>query len=170
MAEPVIPNLLKTDLKILFVGINPGTRSAELKHHFASPSNRFWRFLNDSGLTPTKFNPLEDYKLLELGFGITNIVSRTTATAAELSSAELKEGARVLRNTILQYRPQITAFLGKVIYQYFSGNKKINWGRQERSVVKGVQDFVLPNPSGLNRIPFPEQLQFFRELKSHLNL
>ncbi len=160
-----LPDLLKPGLKILFVGINPGTRSAEVGHHFAGRSNRFWKFLFESGLTPVKYDGFHDYQLLDLGYGITNIVPRTTATAAELTPAELKEGALVLLERTREYKPRIAAYLGKVIYQYLSGQKDFGWGRRESSLVSGVIDFVLPNPSGLNRMPIPEQLEMYRELK-----
>ena len=160
-----LPNLIKPDLKILFLGINPGLRSGEVGHHFAGQSNRFWKFLFESGLTPDKYDAFHDYELLDLGYGITNIASRTTATAAELTPAELKEGALVLLERIWEYRPRIAAYLGKVIYQYLSGRKDFSWGRQETSLAHEVIDFVMPNPSGLNRMPIPEQLEMYRELK-----
>lgn len=163
--ENGLPNLIKPGLKILFVGINPGTRSAEVGHHFAGRSNRFWKFLFESGLTPVKYDGFHDYELLDLGYGITNIVPRTTATAAELTPAELKEGALVLREIIREYKPRIAVYLGKVIYQYLSKRKNFGWGIQEVSLETGVIDFVLPNPSGLNRMPIPEQLEMYRELK-----
>ena len=160
-----LPDLLKPDLKILFIGINPGTRSAEVGHHFAGRSNRFWKFLFESGLTPVKYDAFRDYELLDLGYGITNIVPRTTATAAELTPAELKEGALVLLGKIRKHKPRIAAYLGKVVYQYLSGRKDFGWGRQEPALVSEVIDFVLPNPSGLNRMPIPEQLEMYQELR-----
>lgn len=161
----VLADLLKPNLKILFIGINPGTRSAEVGHHFAGSSNRFWRFLFESGLTPVKYDAFHDYELLDLGYGITNIAPRTTATAAELTPAELKEGALVLLEKINQFKPRIAAYLGKVVYQYLSGRRDFGWGFQEPALVTEVIDFVLPNPSGLNRMPIPEQLEIYRELK-----
>ena len=161
----VLPDLIESDLKILFIGINPGIRSAEVGHHFAGRSNRFWKFLFESGLTPVKYDAFHDYELLNLGYGITNIAPRTTATAAELTPAELKEGALVLLDKIRQSKPRIAAYLGKVVYRYLSGRKNFDWGRQEPTLVAGVIDFVLPNPSGLNRIPLPEQLKMYQELE-----
>ncbi len=160
-----LPHLIKPDLEILFVGINPGIRSAEVGHHFAGRSNRFWKFLFESGLTPIKYDALHDYELLDLGYGITNIVPRTTATAAELTPAELKEGAVVLLERIREFKPKIAAYLGKVIYHYLSGRKDFEWGIQEVSLETGVIDFVLPNPSGLNRMPIAEQLDRYQELE-----
>ncbi len=149
----------------MFVGINPGIRSAEVGHHFAGRSNRFWKFLFESELTPIKYDAFHDYELMDFGYGITNIVPRTTATAAELNPAELREGALILFELIKKYKPGIAAYLGKVIYQYLSGRKDFSWGMQETPLEKGVVDFVLPNPSGLNRMPIPEQLEMYRELK-----
>ena len=134
-------------------------------HHFAGRSNRFWKFLFESGLTPVKYDAFRDYELLDLGYGITNIVPRTTATAAELNPAELKEGALVLLGKTREYRPRIAAYLGKVVYRYLSGRRDFDWGRQDLSLVSGVVDFVLPNPSGLNRMPIPEQLEMYQELR-----
>lgn len=160
-----LPDLIRPGLKILFIGINPGTRSGEVGHHFAGHSNRFWKFLFESGLTPVKYDAFHDYELLDLGYGITNIAPRTTATAAELTPAELKEGALFLLERIKEFKPQMAAYLGKVIYQYLSHRKDFSWGIQEVSLEAGVVDFVLPNPSGLNRMPIPEQLDMYRELK-----
>jgi TDG/mug DNA glycosylase family protein len=159
-----IPNLLQADLKILFVGINPGLRSAAEGHHFAGHSSRFWRFLHDSGLTPVKLNAAQDHKLLSLGYGITNIVPRPTAAAAELQPEEFKAGARVLIDLLKTCQPRVAAYLGKEVYRYLNGKTKFEWGRQPVSVTPPVIDFVIPNPSGLNRMPFEDQIRFYREL------
>jgi TDG/mug DNA glycosylase family protein len=161
----VLPNLVKTDLKILFVGINPGLRSAAIGHHFAGHSNRFWRFLFDSGLTPNKLRGEEDAKLLDFDYGITNIVARPSAAAAELTPEEFRQGAIILLQLIKDIYPRIVAYLGKDIYRYLSGKAKSDWGKQDPPMVDGVIDFILPNPSGLNRMPIPEQLEFYLELK-----
>ncbi len=161
----VIPNLIQHDLKVLFVGINPGLRSAAVKHHFASRSNRFWKLLWESGLTPVKLSGELDQQMLDYGYGITNMVSRSTATAAEITKREFEEGSRRLRLFLHKYHPRIVAFLGKDIYRYFSNNKKCNWGVQPVATIEGIIDFLVPNPSGLNRMPIPEQLEQYKELK-----
>ncbi len=163
--QTVIPNLVKPDLRILFVGINPGLRSAAIGHHFAGHSNRFWRLLHDSGITPIRFKAEDDYRLLELDFGITNIVSRSSATAAELTRSEFQEGASILLKLMEKYHPTVAAYLGKDIYRHLVHRNKVDWGKQEPPVLKEVIDFVLPNPSGLNRMPYQEQLKWFLELR-----
>lgn len=160
-----LPNLIQTNLKILFIGINPGLRSAATQHHFAGYSNRFWRFLAEAQLTPNLYKAEQDAQLLELGYGITNIVPRPTASAAELSRTEFETGAVLLRALLHQYQPHIAAYLGKDIYRFVARQKQICWGRQLSSIIEGVIDYVIPNPSGLNRMPFQEQLNWYLELK-----
>jgi TDG/mug DNA glycosylase family protein len=163
--QTVLPHLLRDNLVVLFVGINPGLRSAAVGHHFAGRSNRFWRFLFDSGLTSERLRGEEDWRLLEWNFGVTNIVARPSAAAAELTPAEFKEGALLLLERIRKYRPRIVAYLGKDIYRHLSNRQDLRWGLQTPGMVEGSVDFLLPNPSGLNRMPIPEQLAYYRELK-----
>lgn len=160
-----LPDLIRKGLTVLFIGINPGMKSGKTGHHFAGPSNRFWKFLKDSGLTPVKLNPGDDHRLLDFNFGITNIVSRVTATAAEITPGELREGAEHLRSLLREFKPEIAVYLGKVVYRYFSGRSEFHWGVQPVSVIPEIVDVVIPNPSGLNRIPIPEQLEYYRMLK-----
>lgn len=155
---------LKEDLKILFVGFNPSIRSSESGHHFANPNNRFWRILFEAGLTPRKFDAVEDYKLLELEMGLTNIVARPTKAAAEITKEEYKEGKEILRKKIERNRPSIVCFVGKGVYQQYSGVKNIPWGKQERAVVPVTIDFVAPSSSGLVRMRLEEIVEIYRQL------
>ena len=43
--EQAVVDLVGPDLRVLFCGINPGTRSGDLNLHFARPGNRFWKLL-----------------------------------------------------------------------------------------------------------------------------
>src|ERR1043165_9769493 len=76
-----VPDVVARDLTVLFVGINPGLYTAAIGHHFGRPGNRFWPALHHSGFTPRLFSPFEESLILELGFGITNVVDRATARA-----------------------------------------------------------------------------------------
>src|SRR5690554_5460287 len=80
-----VPDVIAANLTILFVGINPGLYTAWAGYHFAHPGNRFWPALYHSGLTPTLLRPNQNKQLLELGFGITNMVSQPTVRADELT-------------------------------------------------------------------------------------
>ncbi|MBD2019968.1 mismatch-specific DNA-glycosylase, partial [Leptolyngbya sp. FACHB-36] len=91
-----LPDIIAPDLRILFCGINPSLYSAAVGHHFARPGNRFWPTLHRAGFSDRLLSPLEDQSLLERGYGLTNIVERATATAAELTAEELVVGQRSL--------------------------------------------------------------------------
>lgn len=161
-----IGDIIANNLKILFIGFNPGLRSAQTGHHFAGPSNRFWKLLFAAGLTPYLFKPEEDRLLLQYGLGITNIVSRPSREAAELTKEEYRAGAAELRAKLALIRPQLACYEGIGVYREFAGSKKPVPGPQPVSVIPGILDFVVPSPSGRNPILFAKQLELYRELKN----
>ncbi|MCP2045347.1 G/U mismatch-specific DNA glycosylase [Pontibacter sp. HSC-36F09] len=144
-----LPDIVAPNLKVLFCGINPGLYTAVVGHHFARPGNRFWPTLHAAGFTPRLYLPKEESSLLDLGFGITNIVDRATANAAELSAVELKEGALKLEEKVIGYQPQVLALLGISAYRVAFGKASAGIGMQEQSI-GNTRLWVLPNPSGLN--------------------
>jgi double-stranded uracil-DNA glycosylase len=163
-----IPDHIKKYLKILFVGYNPSIRSAETGHHFANPNNRFWAILDQSGLTPRKYDTKEDYRLLDLGYGLTNIVARPTKTAQEITKEEYKQGKEELLAKIKVYKPKVICFVGKGVYQEYSENKVIPWGLQDQPVVPGTLDFVAPSSSGLVRMKMDEIVAIYRDLNKFI--
>lgn len=163
MAIPV-RDYLAYGMVIVFVGFNPSIRSGETGRHFANPSNRFWRILYESGLTPRVFRPEEDYLLPQLGYGLTNIVSRPTRSAADIRPEEYVLGRQLLSQKICQYRPQTVCYVGKGVYQAFSHRKQASWGYQSQDVISGVRDFVAPSSSGLVRMKTPEIVGIYRGL------
>jgi double-stranded uracil-DNA glycosylase len=163
MLKPVNDHI-KEELKILFVGFNPSIRSSETGHHFANPNNRFWKILHEAGLTPRKFEPAENAKLIDLGMGLTNIVARPTKAADEITKEEYKEGKDILRKKIEKFQPQVVCFVGKGVYQEYSGLKNVPWGRQEKAVVPGTIDFVAPSSSGLVRMKVEEIVEIYKGL------
>ncbi|MFB6467021.1 G/U mismatch-specific DNA glycosylase [Cytobacillus sp. Hz8] len=160
-----IPDHLKKNLNILFVGFNPSIRSSETGYHYANPNNRFWKILFEAGITPRKMEPSENHQLLELGYGLTNIVSRPTKSADEITAEEYLKGREELKEKILYYQPRIVCYVGKGVYQQFSLKMNIPWGKQEESVVNGTIDFVAPSSSGLVRMKFDEIVGIYKELK-----
>lgn len=165
--EP-IPDHLKPYLDILFVGYNPSIRSSETGHHYANPNNRFWTILHQSGLTPRKYKPTEDSKLLDLCYGFTNIVARPTKTAAEIQKDEYAKGKQLLKEKIENYKPKIVCFVGKGVYQEYSNQRNVAWGVQPSPVVPGVFEFVAPSSSGLVRMKIDEIVTIFRQVKVEL--
>ena len=116
MAAPtasLVPDILAPGLRCVFCGINPGRRSAAAGCHFANPRNDFWRLLADSGLTPRRVDPSEQWELLELGYGLTNAAYRTTKGSGELRRADFAEAAERLERIALELRPAVIAFVGR---------------------------------------------------------
>lgn len=161
------PDIVAPGLRLLFVGINPGKASASHGHNFAGPGNHFWRLLHESGLTPHLFAPQHESLLLDLGIGITNVVSRASHGEADLSWEELEAGGAQLRDQIKQLRPGVVALLGKNVYRAYaekSRSARVEWGAQSGETVAGVREFVAPNPSARSTIPYDVRLQYFTQL------
>jgi TDG/mug DNA glycosylase family protein len=147
--DRTVPDVIAPGLRVLFCGINPGLYTAAIGHHFGRPGNRFWPVLHDAGFTPRRFAPWEERELLPLGFGITNVVPRTTATAAELSVDEIVAGGAALAAKVRRHTPRVLAVLGIGAYRTAFGVPAATPGPQP-APIGATQVWVLPNPSGLN--------------------
>lgn len=147
--DRLLPDVLADRLSVVFCGINPGLWSAATGHHFARPGNRFWPALHASGFTPRLLAPDEQWTLLDLGLGLTNVVPRASARADELTRAELEAGGRALEDKMRRHRPRWLAVLGVTAYRSAFGDRHAQVGPQERTVGE-ARVWVLPNPSGLN--------------------
>jgi double-stranded uracil-DNA glycosylase len=147
--DRVVEDVIAPGLTVLFCGINPGLYTAATGHHFARPGNRFWPTLHDAGFTPRQLHPSGERLLLDLGYGITNVVPRTTATAAELSPDELAAGGRALVEKVLRFRPRVLAVLGVTAYRAAFQQPRASLGLQAERIGETAV-WVLPNPSGLN--------------------
>lgn len=164
-AGGTIPDVVAPGLDVLFCGINPGLYSAAMRQHFARPGNRFWPALHRAGFTPRVLHPSEQRELLALGLGITNVVARGTAAAAELSGEELRAGARALERKVLRLRPRFLAVLGIGAWRAAFARPKAGLGEQQERI-GATRVWVLPNPSGLNAHYQPAELaRLFGELR-----
>lgn len=160
-----IRDLIAPGLDFLFCGINPGLYSAATGHHFARPGNRFWPALHAAGFTPRLLAPWEERELLKYGCGITNLVARGTATAAELSAAEFRAGRRRLERTVRRYQPRVVAIVGIGAYRSAFERPRAQLGPQEERIGR-ARLWVLPNTSGLNANHRPGDFATaFRELR-----
>ena len=164
-AGRTVRDVIAPDLRVLFCGINPGLYTAAVGHHFARPGNRFWPALHRAGFTPRQLSPFEERGLLSYGYGITNVVARATAAAAELSPEEFARGGRLLRAKVKRHRPRFLAVLGVSAYRAAFNRPKACVGRQDEQL-EAATVWVLPNPSGLNANYQPADLaRLFRELR-----
>ena len=155
---------------MLFVGINPGIRSAATGHHFAGYSNRFWKLLYESKLVPEPIDWRSDDRLPAWGFGITNLVPRDTPGIDTLRRDECEAGVDVLRRKVRRFRPEVVAFVGVSLYRWIFPTKDPVAPGPQRQTFEGAQVFVLPNPSGRNaNFSYAEVLAAFRKLRRRLD-
>ena len=168
--EKTVRDVIAPDLRVLFCGINPGLYTAAVGHHFARPGNRFWPTLYTAGFTNRLLSPFDERELLKSGYGITNVVPRTTASADLLTKEEIIAGGERLRAKVLRYRPRVLAVLGLGAYRTAFDRPKAVVGRQEDRIGDTVL-WVLPNPSGLNaNYQRADLARLFGELKSALSV
>jgi len=163
--ELFLPDRLADNLDVLFIGINPGLVSAYKGHHYCGANNHFWPLLFESGLIGEQLSYSEDEKCLLYGIGLTNMVARTTRSAAELSRKEIKDGRENSLKMIDNLKPLVVCFNGKGIYEIFSDKKKCTVGRQED--IGNTAVYVMPSTSGLVA-QYPrkqDKLVFFQQLK-----
>jgi len=150
-----VPDLVGDDLRLLFVGINPGLWTAATQTHFCHPSNRFYPALRRAGLidwsvdTDTGMTIEQRQDLIDAGIGITNLVNRATVRASELSRDELRMGGERLAALTSRLRPAVVAVAGVTAYRDAFGRRAARLGPQEETL-DGAQLWVVPNPSGLN--------------------
>ena len=153
--DATVPDLVGPDLKLLFVGINPGLWTAATQTHFAHPGNRFYPALTMAGIITRTIDRGEGMTdddrahLLGRGIGISNVAHRTTARASELSTAELREGGEQLRRFVAEHRPEVVAVAGITAYRTAFKQPKAVMGEQDDDF-EGSRLWVVPNPSGLN--------------------
>jgi TDG/mug DNA glycosylase family protein len=174
----LLTDRIRPPVRVLFVGINPGLRSAAINHHFAGYSNRFWKLLYESGLVPEAIGTEDDDRLPEWGYGITNLVPRATAGIDALARQEYIAGEATLRRKVRRWKPDIVAFVGVTVYRAVFGVRaaeRVRCGFQTNArpaagvpasiMFEGARVFVLPNPSGRNaNFSYAEMLTAFRAL------
>ncbi|KXT15189.1 hypothetical protein AC579_3943 [Pseudocercospora musae] len=113
-----LTDILEPNLICVFVGFNPGVKTAQSGHAYAHPSNMFWKLLHSSGCTDERLKPEQDVDLPRLySMGNTNIVARPSKDAAELSKAESAAGTPILEEKVRKYRPEAVCIVGKGIWE-----------------------------------------------------
>ncbi|ORX82312.1 DNA glycosylase [Basidiobolus meristosporus CBS 931.73] len=177
-------DIIAENLDILFVGINPGVKSASSGHHFAGRNNAFWPGLYKSGLLKEPMTPQEDASLpAKYNYGITNLVQRPSRSSSELSKEEVKDAVPSLLEKIKKYHPTIVCFIGKGIFEIFAGRKCTKLGLQPEKIpcefldshnslrTKEIFVFAMPSTSArTSTYQFKDKLKYFIKLKDLLDL
>lgn len=165
---PPLRDRVRPPVRVLFVGINPGVRSAQVGHHFAGFSNRFWKLLYGARLVPEPITFAGDDRLPEWGLGITNLIARATPGIDTLRPEEYVDGVRILRRKVRRWQPAAVAFVGVTVFRAVFACRTgtpVKLGRH-RARFEGARVIVLPNPSGRNaNFSYQEMLEAFRTLK-----
>ena len=149
-----LPDYLRPGLDIVLVGLNPSIPSAQTGRYFANPRNRFWRAFNAAGLVPEPLGPETDFRMIEFGIGMTDVVKRPTPGAGGLTAADFRAGAAELRVRLLAAAPRIVSFHGVMAASQYrrhadGSRERVALGGQEWSIGESIV-FVTPNPSPAN--------------------
>ena len=137
-------------------------------HHFAGFSNRFWKLLYESRLVPERITFQDDDRLPEWGFGVTNIIARSTPGIDTLLPEEYVGGRKRLLAKIRKFRPRVVALVGVTVFRAIFPEHKgpVATGLQAQTLGGGSVVFVLPNTSGRNaNFTYAEMLAAFRSLR-----
>ena len=176
-----MPDLLREDLDLVFIGINPSVYSVEQGHYFARKTNRFWPAFSRSVLSlparlalgVDRLEPIHDAALLDHGIGFSDAVKRPTARADQLSAREFGVGVRHLIWKLEMLRPRIACFQGMMGYRPFlkaldPNADKPELGEQPRRLGQTTL-FVIPNPSPANAHASPaEQTAWYDRIANTL--
>lgn len=167
--EDPVPSVIGPEVRLLFIGINPGIETARVRHHFAFKRNAFWPLLFDSGLTPVKVDPKDDQSILKYGLGITNIVTRATPSSSDIRQKDIEYGLSRLEEVLSKVSPRVVAFVGIQSYKMTTGEKVVKHGLQAKDF-HHCKAFVLPSTSPANAsLSYNDKLFWFKELKNFLD-
>jgi TDG/mug DNA glycosylase family protein len=146
--EPSLPDYLKPGLRLVFVGINPGSYSAQVGHYYARPGNLFWWALSNCGLVKRQAGPEDDARMLEEGIGFTDVVKRPTNSSGELRHDEFDAGAKLLCKKIEDYAPKHVCFVGLLGATALLGRQAKPGPLTEK--IGSSSLFAIPSPSRRN--------------------
>ena len=147
-----LPDYLRPDLQLVFIGLNPGLYSARVGKYFARKTNRFWPAISASGLVGRAVSAGDEQALFELGIGFTDVVKRATAQIDELTRTEIAAGAQTLRQKLEKYAPRVACIIG------ITGFRWVFQTPARHRIVPGLQServgstiiYVLPSTSPAN--------------------
>lgn len=144
---PILPDLLRPGLRLVFCGTAPSRRSARDAAYYAHPGNAFWPTLHEVGITPSRFAPAEFPRLLELGIGLTDLAKHHSGNDNQLPRDAFDIEAFAAR--IRSFAPTAVAFTSKNAARAWLRHA-VEYGWQEQSIGQ-TRLYVLPSPSGQAR-------------------
>jgi TDG/mug DNA glycosylase family protein len=159
-------DLLGPGLRVVIVGTIAAWHRTEREHYYAGRGNAFWLLLHESGLTSVRLTPDQDWRLLEFGIGLTDLVRVSPPGApAEFDLARLRRRLRAAA-------PAAVAFVSKAAASTYARVARERAPRAYGELpwpVAGRPAFVLPGPSGANNgMPLPLRIAMWRDLADFL--
>ena len=145
-----LPDLLVPDLDLVFVGINPGERSAQAGHYYAHPGNGFWSALSASPLVEVAVGPEDDRALAAVSrIGFTDVVKRVVTDSTEVTTAELRASEADFRGRIAGASPRAVCLTSSRAFDVLFPKVRTGgaWGRQPVAL-EGASVWVMPSTSG----------------------
>jgi TDG/mug DNA glycosylase family protein len=148
---PRLPDVLRDNLDVVFVGTAAGRRSAELGVYYAHSGNYFWRTLWQIGLTPRRFAPQDFAKLQSVGIGFTDLSKSGCGMDHAIAPEQFDVAAFDAK--MRRHEPRAIAFTSKKAASLWLRRRtdRIPYGRQRRRPGDFCEVFVLPSPSSAAR-------------------
>ena len=151
----MLPDYLRSDLDVVFVGTSVATASAARGHYYSGPGNKFWELLWQADLTGERLLvPEQDSRVLEFGMGLTDLVKGRAASSDALLQRTDFDVPGFL-NKIREFEPLCVAFNGREAGKRvarFEGRAEPALGLNEWKL-HGAHVFVLPSSSGSSSDP-----------------
>jgi TDG/mug DNA glycosylase family protein len=157
--DRTLPDTVGPGMRLLVCGLNPSLYAADRGVGFARPNNRYWNAALAAGLVAVDCDPLD--ALVHHGVGMTDLVKRATAAAAELTTEEYRSGVARVERLVRWLQPGAVCFVGLAGWRA-AIDRKAEAGVQPDGF-GGRPAYVMPSTSGLNaRVRPPELVEHLR--------
>ncbi len=163
MQAITLPDYLREDLDVVFVGAAASLWSAGAGHYYAGPNNRFYTLLHRSCFTERQYAPTEDQALLDVGIGLTGLIKNVASSANHLLPPPTESQIAELHDKLRHYMPRWICYNGRDVYQMVHGEPSCGWAEQEPTA-EGSRVFVAISSSARADRWGAERLQQYQEL------
>lgn len=167
-----LPDKIPKDVHTIFIGVNPGVRSARIGHYYAGHSNYFWKLLFNSGIWPNRITTEDDDAVTSAGFGFTDTCKRPTPGTGALKKIDFAASRNHVSRIVRKHRPKLVVFVSKTAVRAYLGGhlKPVSYGVQKWEI-EGCRVFALPSTSGasLGDTSYRAKLNWFRSLRVEIS-
>ena len=149
---PVLPDLLRPGLRLVFCGTAASHESRRIGAYYAGRGNRFWGALYAAGFTRCLLRPAEYRALARSGIGLTDLCKGASGMDRDLLPEDFDPAG--FRAAMACWRPEAIAFTSKEAAAAALGLPKpgLAFGPRDQTApgLDFARLFVLPSPSGAN--------------------